>query len=260
METKVVEVVRVVVDKLKARALMTRCVKTVRIDSSFDEALEIMSMEGFSQLPVMDGTKPVALLTEADLRRALLENRRDRPVGELASPLPTSLSPEARLSVVLQALEGHESILVISPRGRLRGIITYWDVLVLSRPYLFVTESELLLRQVVSKAFTKAYGPDWWDQVPDDIRRTAEEEHRHDDGEQATPEHMLGHTSFYQLIKCYQHVWPEIPAQWVDNLHQVRMLRNRVAHHYRIDTAEERELIRRCSELRDWLEAMLKSY
>lgn len=253
------EVVGVVVDKLKARYLMTRCVQTVRTASTVDEAMQLMDSAGFSQVPVMEGSKPVALFTEGDLRRALLANRRDRTVGEAASPLPPSVRPEDRLSVVLQALEGQESILVISPRGRLRGIITYWDVLVLSRPYLLVTESELLLRQVVIRAYEVAYGPDWWGYIPEDARLSAEEEHRHDQ-EEPTPEHMLGHTSFYQLIKSYQTVWPEIPPQWLDNMHKVRQLRNRVAHHYRIGSAEERELIRRCTELRDWLEAMLRSY
>lgn len=245
------------VDKLKARDLMTRCVQTVRTDSSLTEALAIMDANEFGQLPVMEGTKPVALLREADLRRALLEHRQDRPVGELASSLPHMVSPETRLSAVLQALEQQDTVLAVSPRGRLRGIITYWDVLVLARPYLLVTEIELLLRQAVAGAYEGAFGPDWWEHVPEDTRQKAEEEHRHDDEEEPTATHMLGHTSFYTLIQTLKHAWPEIPPDKLDLLHKVRILRNRVAHHYRMTKAEQRELIVRCAAARDWLQPLL---
>jgi CBS domain-containing protein len=253
------EVADVLQNKMTAREIMTRRVQTVPAESSLTDALALMDRGGFGQLPVMQGEAAVALLTEADARRAILAGRLDRPVGELASPLPPLVRPCTRLSGVLAALQEQESLLVISGSGRLRGIITYWDVLVLSRPHLLVKEVELLLRRVVAAACEAKYGPDWWPQVPVDLRERAEDEHKNDDDHtpNPTPEHMLGHTSFWSLIEICRWIQPDVTEDRLQELHRVREMRNFVAHYYRLTPAQLRALVETCTRAGDWLEQML---
>jgi len=244
---------------MTARDIMTRCVRTVPADGTLGDALTIMDQEGFSQLPVMQGTKPVGMLTERDVRLALAEHREDRPLGDLASPLPTQMHARTRISSVLQAMQQQESVLVVTKMGRLQGIITYWDVLLLGRPAILVKEVELVLRRVVTATYEGMFGLDWWDNVPRDLRERAEEEHRQDEDEEPTPEHMLGHTSFWALIEIFKRARPDLPDARFQELHRVRVLRNRVSHYYRLTDREQQELLNLCLRTGDWLESMLPS-
>jgi CBS domain-containing protein len=245
-------------NKLTAGDIMTSSVQTVAAGESLVAAMAIMDRDGFSQVPVMEGAKPVALLTETDVRRALAAGRQDRPVADLASPLPETVEPQARLSSVLELVQQQEVVLVVTADGDLAGIITYWDVIVLARPALMVKEVELILRRVVAAAYAAKYGPDWWPQVPADLRQQAEQEHRSDeDTAPATPEHMLGHTSLWALIEIFRKVRPDLGDDRFQLLHQVRQFRNKVAHLYVLTDAEQRRLTALCREVGGWLVTLL---
>lgn len=248
------------VDRLRAESMMSRCVRTLPESAPLAEGIAIMDREGFSQIPVMRGRKPVGLLTETDLRKACLQGRANLTAGELASPLPRLLRPQSRLSEVLEALQAEDSLLVVTPRGYLKGIITYWDVLTRARPFLLVTEVELLLRRVVAAAYRSAHGPDWWERVPPGLRQQAEEEHQRDvETEPATGEHMLSHTSFWALIEIFRTVRPAEDEPRLQELHAVRRLRNQVAHHDTLTEREELELRERSLRSGDWLDEILGS-
>jgi CBS domain-containing protein len=227
-------------DKLQAQFLMTPKVETATADATLHQTLVIMDRFGYSQVPIVRDGKPIALLTEVDVRRALLAGRQDRPIIELASPLPRLLEPEAPLSDVLGALQEEDSLLIINGSGQLMGIITYWDVLKLARPFLMVAEIELLLREAVNQAYTTAYGADWW--CPP--------------SELDTAEHMLGHTSFWALIEAFGIVRSDLPQERIAALHDIREIRNRIAHHYRLSQREQRAIIESSLRVRDWLLAL----
>ncbi|MFZ5815133.1 MAG: CBS domain-containing protein [Bacillota bacterium] len=241
--------------KMYAADLMTVPVRSVRAESGLSDALRVMDEGGYGQVPVVEGDRPVKLLTERDARHALQLGRAERPVGELASPLPCLLAPEAPLSEVLQALQEQDSLLIVGPEGRLEGIITYWDVLRVARPNLLVAEAELLLRKVVADSYREKYGEDWWPHVREDLRGRAEEEHRRDqeDGE-ASSEHMLGHTSFWSLIEIFREIRPDLPEERYASFHEVRKWRNQVAHLYILSDADLARLIQDALAMRDFLE------
>lgn len=248
------------VDRLRAEAMMSRCVRTIPESAPLAEGIAIMDREGFSQIPVMRGRKPVALLTETDVRRASLQGRTGLSAGEVASPLPKLLRPQARLSEVMEALQVQDSLLVVTPRGYLKGIITYWDALALARPFLLVSEVELLLRRVVESAFRAEHGPDWWAKVPAELRERAEEEHRRDsESEPPTGHHMLSHTSFWALVEIFRTVRPAEDGPRLQELHAVRRLRNQVAHHDVLTEREKLELRERSIRSSDWLDRLLDS-
>lgn len=243
--------------KLTARDLMTADVVTVPAGSSLAEAIAIMDRLGFSQLPVMRDGKPEALLTEADVRRALLDGRSEQAVDQAASALPPAVEPQARLSHVLGLLQEQETVLVINPGGDLAGIVTYWDILVTAQPALLVQEVELILRRVVSTMYQDKYGPDWWNQVPKELRQRAEEEHRADSDQPATPDHMLGHTSLWSLIEIFRYIRPNLGDHQFDRLHRIRELRNMVAHLYVLSMDELQEIRQICPAAGDWLISLL---
>ncbi len=239
-----------------AADLMTRQVRTTPATADLSDALRIMDEGGYRQVPVMEGERPVRLLTERDVRRALVDGRSHVPVGELASPLPCLLQPKAPLSEVLESLQTDASLLIVGEGGRLVGIITYWDVLRVARPSLLVAEVELLLRKVVSEAYSEKYGPDWWPHVRQDLRSRAEEEHDRDAAEgENSSEHMLGHTSFWSLIEIYRAIRPDVPEDRIQSFHRVRQWRNQVAHLYLMSESELAALVRDCLAMRDYLEA-----
>lgn len=243
-------------DKMYAADLMTRQVRSVTTSSNLAEAIRIMDQGGYGQVPVLRGDRPISLLTERDARRALQKGQLEQPLSEIASPLPCLLSPEAPLSEVVEALQKDDSLLIISQDGRLEGIITYWDVLKVSRPHLLVAETELLLRKVVGETYAAKYGEHWWPHVREDLRRRAEEEHQRDASEtERTSEHMLGHTSFWSLIEIFKEIRPDVPGERFSSFHKVREWRNQVAHLYLMSDDEVSELVRDTLAMRDFLDA-----
>ncbi|MDF2627227.1 MAG: hypothetical protein K0R39_1058 [Symbiobacteriaceae bacterium] len=243
--------------KLTARDLMTAEVVTVAAGSSLAEAIAIMDRHGYSQLPVMRDGKPEALLTETDVRRALLESKADQTADQAASPLPAVVEPQARLSHVLGLLQEQETVLVVGPDGSLAGIVTYWDILVTAQPALLVQEVELILRRVVSAMYQAKYGANWWDSIPKNLRERAEEEHKADRDAADTPEHMLGHTSLWSLIEIFRNIRPNLGDERFDRLHRIRELRNMVAHLYVLSAEELREIRQICPAAGDWLITLL---
>lgn len=243
-------------NKLTAREIMTPDVVTVDADSDLSAAIGVMDSMGYSQLPVMQHGKPVALLTESDVRRALARGQGHLPVADLASPLPRTAGPETRLSGVLQLLQADETILVMEGET-LVGIVTYWDLLVLSQPALMVQEVELILRRVIVVLSEAKFGPDWWERLPKNLRDRAEEEHQADREEGSAPEHMLGHTSLWTVIEIFRFLRPDLANHHFDRLHRVRTLRNMVAHLYVLTDEEQAEIRSLCPEVGDWLVTFL---
>lgn len=242
--------------KLRALDVMSTDVKSVEATQGLLEAIAMMDLYGYGQLPVLSDGRLTGLLTEGDVRRALLAGRHSEPVSEAASPLPDLIQPTTRISYALQSLQHQDSVLVVGTDGVLVGIITYWDILILTRPALMVKEVELLLRQIVVAAFLQDHGPDWWGKVPEHLRRQAEEEHNENEGEETTPEHMLGHTSFWALIELFRHIRPQHDDKEFALLHKVREFRNRVVHYYRMPSEELEQLAQRCRQAGDWLEQL----
>lgn len=233
-------------------------VQAVPKGGSLADAVAILEQGGFSQVPVVDGKRPVALLKESDARRAYMNGRQNEPVEQLASSLPPLLQPKDGLVDLLAHLDSFSALLVVDPDGSLRGIITYWDVLKIARPYLCVSEIELLLREVCATAYEAAYGPDWWEHVRPDLRNLAEKEHQSDkDDGDSSPRHMLGHTSMWALIEILREIRPEYGEKRYELLQRIRVQRNRVAHHYRMEPGEVAQILKNCLEARTWLEDLV---
>jgi IMP dehydrogenase len=101
---------------------------TIRPDNSLDEALAIMRRHEISGLPVVDGNKPVGILTSRDVR---FEKNLGQPVDRLMTRQLVTVPPGVTGERARELLHEHriEKLLVVEEDGTLVGLITIKDLL-----------------------------------------------------------------------------------------------------------------------------------
>jgi IMP dehydrogenase len=104
---------------------------TVTPDTPLHVAVTIMKRRNISGLPVVDGGRPVGIVTSRDIR---FETRLDQPVSAMMTPQGrlVTVAPTVRAEEARALLHKHriEKLLVVSPEtGLLVGLITIRDLL-----------------------------------------------------------------------------------------------------------------------------------
>ena len=107
-----------------------REVYTVTPKDSAKHAVALMKRHGISQLPVIDGSKPVAMLHEVDLLQALLEGRHklDEAVSAVMKPIAgvvTLRTPVSRL----RELFAKDQVAIVKDGDDLAAIVTKIDLI-----------------------------------------------------------------------------------------------------------------------------------
>ncbi len=100
---------------------------TVSPDQPLGRAVALMKHHGISGLPVVDGDRPVGILTHRDIR---FETRLDRPVRALMTTNLVTVGEATDLGACKKLLHEHriEKLLVVDPDGRLKGLMTLRDI------------------------------------------------------------------------------------------------------------------------------------
>ncbi len=113
----------------RAASIMNSPVIYVSPDDDVRKAIELMLEHGISQLPVLDGSRPVGSVTEDSIVRLILERKfEDLKVADImGSPFP-AISEDSPLSSVVSLLIEFPAVLVVSG-DRVVGIITKHDVM-----------------------------------------------------------------------------------------------------------------------------------
>lgn len=98
-------------------------------EMSVRDALALMNEHGFSQLPVMDGQKPVGSLRDNRVMSMVLENRDllEKPVSAVMEPPFPVLDHTADASMAISHLKDARAIL-IAEYGLIGGILTRHDL------------------------------------------------------------------------------------------------------------------------------------
>jgi IMP dehydrogenase len=101
---------------------------TVRPDQSLHEALQIMRAHEISGLPVVDGERPVGILTSRDIR---FEQNLSQAVSKLMTRELVTVPPGVDQARAKALLHEHriEKLLVVGDGGELVGLITIKDLL-----------------------------------------------------------------------------------------------------------------------------------
>src|SRR6476469_6332069 len=116
------------VEKVKrAESGMVLAPVTVRPSQLLRDALGIMREHDVSGLPVVEGDRPVGILTARDIR---FERNLDQPVSVLMTKELVTVSPGVSADEAKQLLHKHriEKLLVVEG-GKLVGLITIKDIL-----------------------------------------------------------------------------------------------------------------------------------
>ncbi len=100
---------------------------TVRPSESLRDVLALMRQHDISGVPVVEGDKPVGILTARDIR---FERNLDQPVSALMTKELVTVQPGVTAEAAKQLLHEHriEKLLVVE-RGKLVGLITIKDIL-----------------------------------------------------------------------------------------------------------------------------------
>jgi IMP dehydrogenase len=100
---------------------------TVRPSQSLRDALEVMRKHEISGVPVVEGDRPVGILTARDIR---FEQNLDQPVRALMTKDLVTVSPGVGVDEAKRLLHKHriEKLLVVD-EGKLVGLITIKDIL-----------------------------------------------------------------------------------------------------------------------------------
>jgi len=117
--------------KLTAKDVMNQRIITARREESIREIIQKMRRHGISQLPVMEGEKPVGLVTEGDILARISEDPpkvRELKAGYIMEDCPPIIAPDTGLEVISHLLAFFPLVLV-SKSGRLVGIVAKADIL-----------------------------------------------------------------------------------------------------------------------------------
>jgi IMP dehydrogenase len=101
---------------------------TARPSQSLRAALEVMRVHDISGVPVVEGERPVGILTARDIR---FEQNLDQPVSALMTRELVTVPPGVSVDEAKRLLHKHriEKLLVVDADGKLAGLITIKDIL-----------------------------------------------------------------------------------------------------------------------------------
>jgi CBS domain-containing protein len=117
---------------LTAADIMTTRPRTCSAFSSVLEASVLFQDADCGAVPVVDGGRPIGILTDRDVALAVANNPDlgNRPVSDFMSKDVISVAPDASLEEVGTVLgqQGIHRLLVIDAAGQLQGIIAWSDL------------------------------------------------------------------------------------------------------------------------------------
>ena len=117
----------------KAGEIMTRDIVSVQKDDPVQEAVSLFWAHGFSQLPVLDGDRPVGGITERTIIDRIVSSQgegdvAERPISEIMDDPFPQVGEDAPVSLVANLLRVYPAVLV-HRKEKVAGIITKADLL-----------------------------------------------------------------------------------------------------------------------------------
>ncbi len=117
---------------MKIRSLMVPNPITVAVQTTVQQAIELMKINSIRHLPVVDGHNQLqGLLTLADLKQALIPSMLgDLTLADMMIKKPLTVGPDDDIEIAAQLIYKHKiSGLPVTCNGKLVGILTESDIL-----------------------------------------------------------------------------------------------------------------------------------
>jgi len=132
---------------LSVKDIMTKSVVTTRLHATVREAVKTMENQNIGSIIVMEGEKPIGIVTERDIvvkvASPCVDPRTLKVQDIMSSPLVTIKSDASvEEAVALMAKKGIKKIAVLED-GKLAGMLTYTDI-AKSAPKMLSIFDELL--------------------------------------------------------------------------------------------------------------------
>lgn len=115
----------------KVRDVMTRNPETVTPDTPVQEAARLMQSADTGVLPVVEGNRPVGVITDRDLAlRVVAEGRTDARVRDAMSSRVSTAREDDDLDTVMQIMASEQvrRVPIVDERGELVGIVAQADI------------------------------------------------------------------------------------------------------------------------------------
>ncbi len=119
--------------EVTAGEVMTTDIISIQKNATVHETIELMRRNGYSQLPVMDGDKPVGGISERTLLDQILYNEDGIPasrkvVEDIMEESWPTVAEDAPISLLSNLLKYYQAILV-QRHGQIIGLVTKADLL-----------------------------------------------------------------------------------------------------------------------------------
>jgi predicted transcriptional regulator len=116
--------------ELRAEQIATSRIVSIGKKAPVKEAIKKMKAYGISQLPVIDRDKVAGIITESDIMTRISQGRdaESLAVRDVMEEAPPMISGKTPLSAVTELLR-HFPLVLVSEKGKLKGLITKADVL-----------------------------------------------------------------------------------------------------------------------------------
>ncbi|TRZ89395.1 MAG: CBS domain-containing protein [Methanosarcinales archaeon] len=122
--------VTVTLEGVKVRDIMSREVKTVSVDTTVEELVDLMFKYKHMGYPVMDGSKITGMVTFTDVHKVPRENRKNTKVSQIMSKELITASEDDDAVAVLKLLTRNSiGRILIKNDDKMIGIVSRTDVL-----------------------------------------------------------------------------------------------------------------------------------
>ena len=134
---------------IKIRSIMTRNVITISPGSTLKEAAQMMSSKSVSSLVVVENGKPIAIVSENDIIKGTISNKKS--VRNVMSREFMSISPSAKFSEINKSMRGGKiKRFPIVEDEKLIGLITETDIIQATRDF---TRFHQIVQEVILAIF-----------------------------------------------------------------------------------------------------------
>lgn len=113
-----------------AADIMNFPVKSLKLKTTFSEAIELFMKHNLNMMPVMDGKKPVGLVSRRDILQGLKHKLNNEPINSIMQVEFGTVTPETPYYTVEELMLGtNQKMIIVQEEGEMRGVITRTDLL-----------------------------------------------------------------------------------------------------------------------------------
>jgi len=213
------------INRIKLLPSANKSPTSINRDAELSEAITLMMLHDYSQLPVMSDSRKVdGIITWKTIGQCLTQNTSGKFVRDYMSKEVEILDYEAPLFDAIKIIISKEIILVRNDKMEISGIVTTTDIseqfLMLTEPFLILEEIENHIRKILDGKFTLV-------EIRNFVKTTEDNKEIH----------LISDLTFGEYIRIMENEenWVRLKLlidrkTFISRLNEVRRIRNDVMH------------------------------